>query len=64
MTVDQNVLRIAPDSGEASSVFGWLSAEDINEALDEEPDDRARTVPGSLMALPASPAWPRVYPGL
>jgi hypothetical protein len=63
MTVDQNVIRIAPDSREASSWFGWLSAEDINEALDE-PDDRAKTVPGSLMALPPSPAWPRVFPGL
>ena len=64
MTVDQNVIRIALDSGEASSWFGWLSAEDINEALDEEPDDRAKTVPGSLMAPPALPVWPRVYPGL
>jgi len=64
MTVDQSVTPFAPDSGEALSRFGFLSAEDINEAPDAELDDRAETVPGSLMGLTASPTWPRVYPGL
>ena len=41
MTVDQNLTPVAPESGEASSRFGFLSAEEINEALGGEADDRA-----------------------
>ena len=33
MTVDQSLTPVAPESGEASSRFGLLSAEEINEAL-------------------------------
>jgi hypothetical protein len=64
MTVDQSVTPLALNSGEASSRFGWLSAEDIDEALGAEPDNDAEAIAGSLMPPPAFPAWPRVYPGL
>ena len=64
MTVDQSVTPFAPDSGEALSRFGFLSAEDINEALGGEADDFASPAPASLIAPTAFPAWPRVYPGL
>jgi hypothetical protein len=49
---------------EASSRFGFLSAEDFNEALGGEADDFASPAPASLIAPTAFPAWPRVYPGL
>ena len=64
MTVDQSLTSVAPESGEASSRFGFLSAEDINEALGGEADDFADTAPAPLIAPTAFPAWPRVYPGL
>jgi hypothetical protein len=64
MTVDQSLTPVAPESGEASSRFGFLSAEDINEALGGEADDFASPAPASLIAPTAFPAWPRVYPGL
>jgi hypothetical protein len=63
MTVDQNAIPLAPDSGEASTRFEWLSAEEIN-AGPGEPEDHADFVSGLLTPPPASPTWPRVYPGL
>ena len=50
MTVDQSLTPVAPESGEASSRFGFLSAEDINEALGGEADDFASPAPASLIA--------------
>jgi hypothetical protein len=64
MMVDQSLTPVASDRGEILSRFEWLSAEEINEAPSGKPDDHAETVPGSLIAPPAFPAWPRVYPGL
>lgn len=64
MTVDQSLTPFTSDRGAISSRPGWLSAEDINEALGGEPDNHAETVPGPMTALPAFPVWPRVYPGL
>ena len=64
MTVDQSLIPVALDRGEASSRFEWLSAEDINEAVGGEAGDDAETAPGSLVTPPAFPVWPRVYPGL
>ena len=64
MTVDQSLTRFAFDRGEASSRFGFLSAEEIDEALGAEPDNDAEPVSGSLPPPPVVPVWPRVYPGL
>lgn len=64
MTVDQNLIPVAPGGAEISSRFGFLSTEEINEAPGEEPDDLAETVPGVVMAPPVLPAWPRIYPGI
>ena len=64
MTIDQSLILFASDHGEVSSGFEWLSAQDINEALDGEADDNAGPVSASLMPPPVFPAWPRVYPSL
>ena len=64
MTVDQSLTPVAPDRGDVSSRFGFLSTEDINETLGSEADDFASPAPASLIVLMAFPAWPRVYPGL
>ena len=64
MTVDQSLTPVSPDRGDVSSRFGFLSAEDINEALGGEADDFASPAPALLIAPTAFPAWPRVYPGL
>jgi hypothetical protein len=63
MTTDQSLTSFALDGGEAQFWFGWLSAEEINEALGGEPDNHGQTAPGPSM-LPTFPTWPRVYPGL
>jgi hypothetical protein len=64
MRVDQNSIPFAPDNGDASSRFGWLSAEEISAGPGGEPEDHADSVSGLVMPSPASPIWPRVYPGL
>jgi hypothetical protein len=63
MTVDQSLTPSALGGGEPRFQSGWLSAEEINEALGGEPDDDAESVPGPSMP-PTFPNWPRVYPGL
>jgi hypothetical protein len=63
MTTNLNLTSFAPEGGEASYWFEWLSTEEITEALGGEPDDHGETVPRPSMQ-PAFPTWPRVYPGL
>jgi len=64
MTVDQNSTPFAPDRGEVSSRFEWLSAEEISAGPGGKPQDHADSLSGLVMPSPASPTWPRVYPGL
>ncbi len=64
MTVDRCSTRFAPDRGEASSRFGWLTAQEIDEAVGGKADDGGDVVSGALAPPPVYPAWPRVYPGL
>ena len=64
MTIDQSLNPVALERREASSRFGWLSVEEVSKAFAEEPAGHAEAAPGPLMPPPASPIWPRVYPGL
>ena len=64
MMVDQNVTSSALDGGDVVSMFGWSYADDVSEALGVEFDDPENTVLRAFMPPSASPAWPRVYPGL
>ena len=64
MTIDQSWTPVAPDRGEVSSRFGWLSAEEVSPGLGAEADGHAEAAPEPLMPPPALPTWPRVYPGL
>ncbi len=63
MTVDQITISFGPDRVEDSSLFEWLSAEEMNEGIGGEPDDLEHETPDRLMP-PATPSWPRIYPGL
>jgi hypothetical protein len=64
MTVDQSSTSFALDRGEVSFRFGWLSVEKISGTRSGEAEEGAEAASGHLMPPPASPIWPRVYPGL